>query len=97
MQPVWPESDPAQLFKKIFGREELSSSLPNLFIRIKLIRLKLIQIKLIQIKLIQIKLTRINLIQINLIQKPYPDQSYSALFMLSPNDPCSHPMSRDQA
>ena len=76
-----------QSFKKIFGREELSSSLPNLFIRIKLIR-----INLIQIKLIQIKLTRINL-----IQKPYPDQSYSALFMLSPDDPCSHPMSQDQA
>ena len=86
-----------QSFKKIFGREELCSSLPNLFIRIELIRINLIQIKLIQIKLIQIKLTRINLIQINLIQKPYPDQSYSALFMLSPNDPCSHPMSRDQA
>ena len=81
-----------QSFKKIFGREELSSSLPNLFIRIKLIRLKLIRIKLIQIKL-----TRINLIQINLIQKPYPDQSYSALFMLSSDDSCSHPMSRDQA
>ena len=77
---------------KKFGRKELCSSLPNIFIRIELIR-----INLIQIKLIQIKLTRINLIQINLIQKPYPDQSYSALFMLSPDDPCSHPMSRDQA